>query len=60
MLKNLQKKLFSVQLMDREEEILYFCPVFQIQHQWFCQRTITAASIFASAAVFCLSKIKES
>ena len=41
--------------MDREEEILYFCPVFQIQHQWFCQRTITAASIFASAAVF-LSK----
>lgn len=49
------KKLFSVQLMDREEEILYFCPVFQIQHQWFCQRTITAASIFASAAVF-LSK----
>lgn len=55
MLKNLQKELFSVQLMDREEEILYFCPVFQIQHQWFCQRTITAASIFASAAVF-LSK----
>ena len=52
MLKNLQKELFSVQLMDREEEILYFCPVFQIQHQWFCQRTITAASIFASAAVF--------
>lgn len=38
--------------MDMEEEILYFCPVFQIQHQWFCQRTITAASIFASAAVF--------
>ena len=55
MLKNLQKELFSVQLMDMEEEILYFCPVFQIQHQWFCQRTITAASIFASAAVF-LSK----